>query len=242
MRPPHLIAIVPAAGVGSRASSGLADPALAAVPKQYRLIAGQPMLRLAVKALLRDARITRVVVAVSPGDGWVAETLCGLDRVEWRPTGGATRADTVARTLADCDLHADDWVLVHDAARPGLPGAALRDLIDTCLQQQAGGLLAMPVADTIKMQSLALPGVRVDRTISREHLWQAQTPQMFAAGQLARALQSASDNALLITDEASAIEALGGAPLLVQGSLKNLKVTWPEDFDLMEKLIDDIHP
>jgi 2-C-methyl-D-erythritol 4-phosphate cytidylyltransferase len=241
---PNLIAIVPAAGVGARAISEPARSTGAGVPKQYRQLAGKPMLRRAVEALLQEPRISRVVVAVSAGDAWVAAALAGLERVEWLECGGATRADTVAQTLAACNLAADDWVLVHDAARPGLPLVVLRNLIDTCLQDGVGGLVALPVADTIKAQApdggpRDVHPARVAHTVPRDHLWQAQTPQMFPAGLLREALAHAQSQHLTITDEASAVEALGRSPCLVPGSLKNFKVTWPEDFELMEKWIDD---
>lgn len=221
-----LIAIVPAAGVGLRAG-GAGEPGL---PKQYRMLAGQPMLRRAVAALLADARIGQVRVAVSPGDERAASTLAGLPRTVCRPCGGPTRAATVAAALADSGVADHDWVLVHDAARPGLPPHALARLIDTCLPDAVGGLLALPVADTLKSG-----GPRVRATLDRDGMWLAQTPQMFRAGVLRAALASAQAAGLAVTDEASAIEAAGHAPLLVPGALRNFKVTWPEDFELMEK-------
>jgi 2-C-methyl-D-erythritol 4-phosphate cytidylyltransferase len=257
--PPLLIAIVPAAGVGARAAprQSDSDPAVtpkAVTPKQYRLLAGQPMLRRAVRALLQDARITRVVVAVTEGDPWAHDALQGMDRVDILPCGGATRADTVRNTLAALNLPDDAWTLVHDAARPGLSAAILADLIDTCLRQHLesgtdkasnparsiGGLVAMRVADTIKSQEPdRFEPPRVATTVPRDNLWQAQTPQMFPAGLLRTALDTAVRDGTVVTDEASAIEALGHAPCLVPGSLKNFKLTWPEDFDLMERWIDD---
>lgn len=255
-----LIAIVPAAGVGQRATrAGESGP-----PKQYRLIAGQPMLRHAVQALLADARIAQVRVAVSADDGWAAEALAGLPRTVCRPCGGPTRAETVAAALADSGAADDDWVLVHDAARPGLPAEALARLIDACLSDAVGGLLALPVADTVKSQRKLEEGrspgqtaaeastpvgdmtrdssvppthaaPRVRATLDREGLWLAQTPQMFRAGLLRAALASAQSAGAAVTDEASAIEAAGYAPLLVPGSLRNFKVTWPDDFELMGK-------
>lgn len=221
-----IIAIVPAAGVGARASQPGAEP----VPKQYRPLAGQPMLRHAVRALLADERVSQVRVAVTPGDGWVDSALAGLPRTVWRACGGATRADTVAGALADSGVGDDTWVLVHDAARPGLPESALRRLIDACLTDPVGGLLALPVADTVKGGR-----DRVERTLDRNGLWLAQTPQMFRAGVLRDALTAASVNGVTVTDEASALEAAGYAPLLVPGALRNFKVTWPDDFELMEK-------
>lgn len=241
MRPiSRLIAIVPAGGVGARAADPAQDPAACAPvqPKQYRLLRGQPMLRHAVQALLRDDRIGQVVVAAGPDDTLAGAALAGLPRVACLPCGGATRADTVTNALARCGAEADDWVLVHDAARPGLPPAVLRALIDACLDDEVGGLVAMPVADTIKTQGGgAVP--RVAGTVPRDGLWQAQTPQMFRAGLLRRALAHAAVRGLDVTDEASAVEALGLAPRLVAGTLSNFKVTWPQDFALMEKLLDE---
>lgn len=221
-----IIAIVPAAGVGARASR----PGAQAVPKQYRPLAGQPMLRHAVLALLADDRVSQVRVAVTPGDGWVDQALTGLPRTVWRACGGTTRADTVAGALADSGVADDTWVLVHDAARPGLPAAALARLIDACLQDPVGGLLALPVADTVKGGH-----ERVERTLDRNGLWLAQTPQMFRAGALRDALTAAAVNGVAVTDEASALEAAGYAPLLVPGAMRNFKVTLPDDFELMEK-------
>ncbi len=221
-----IVAIVPAAGVGARASA----PGAQAVPKQYRPLAGQPMLRWAVGALLEDERIAQVRVAVSPGDGWVDGALRGLPRTVWRACGGPTRADTVAGALAEAGLPDDAWVLVHDAARPGLPPEALRRLIDACLADPVGGLLALPVADTVKSGH-----ERVEHTLDRKGLWLAQTPQMFRAGALRGALARAAVDGGTVTDEASAMEAAGFAPLLVPGAQRNFKVTWPDDFELMEK-------
>lgn len=227
-----LIALVPAAGVGSRAASDGAG-----IPKQYRALRGEPMLRHAVRALLADPRITRVLVAVSATDDWAGAALHGLPRTAWQPCGGATRADTVAQSLDV--LRAEGvpdsaWVLVHDAARPGLPAAALGRLIDACLPHPTGGLLAQPVPDTVKQAASRDPAV-VARTIDRNGLWLAQTPQMFRLGMLSAALAQARTQAIAVTDEASAVEATGLAPLLVPGSARNFKVTWPEDFELMEK-------
>ncbi|MFA1634301.1 2-C-methyl-D-erythritol 4-phosphate cytidylyltransferase [Achromobacter ruhlandii] len=221
-----IIAIVPAAGVGARAS----HPGAESVPKQYRPLAGQPMLRHAVAALLADDRVSQVRVAVTPGDGWVDQAVAGLPRTVWRACGGATRADTVGGALAESGVSDDTWVLVHDAARPGLPAAALARLIDACLADPVGGLLALPVADTVKAGH-----ERVERTLDRNGLWLAQTPQMFRAGVLRDALTAAAVNGIAVTDEASALEAAGYAPLLVPGALRNFKVTWPDDFELMEK-------
>lgn len=221
-----LIAIVPAAGVGSRAAT--------AMPKQYQPIKGVPMLRLAVTALLADCRIDQVRVAVAPGDAQVSEALHGLPRTVWRECGGPTRAETVAAALADAQLADTDWVLVHDAARPGLPADALARLITVCLDARQGGLLATQVADTVKQEGPS-DTAAVHTSVPRDGLWLAQTPQMFPAGLLLRALTEAMRTGVEITDEASAVELMGGTPLLIRGSMRNFKVTWPEDVALMAK-------
>lgn len=252
-----LIAIVPAAGVGERAGR-----AAGGMPKQYRLLAGEPMLRRTVRALLTEPRVTQVLVAVSAQDRWVGQALAGLPRTVWRPCGGPTRAATVRAALQDAAPLDDAWVLVHDAARPGLPASALTRLIDTCWRLDRGGLLAQPVADTVKRArpiadpasssmagsadasaSPAVAGVpstarrpleEVALTLPRDALWLAQTPQMFRAGDLRAALDTCADDPR-VTDEASAIELSGGrAPLLVRGAHENDKLTWPEDFDWFE--------
>ncbi|HEY9281836.1 MAG TPA: 2-C-methyl-D-erythritol 4-phosphate cytidylyltransferase [Eoetvoesiella sp.] len=241
-----IIAIVPAAGVGQRAQT---DQIL---PKQYRLLKGEPMLRWAVKALLADNRIEQVRVAVAPHDDRAAGALAGLPRTVWRPCGGPSRAATVMAALQDAQLSIDDWVLVHDAARPGLPGEALRRLIDACLSGGVGGLLAQEVPDTVKkgirVEPNDAPGgclltgnarqdaaYAVEATLDRQALWLAQTPQMFPAARLLAALQAAGACNAAITDEASAMELTGYMPRLVAGSVRNFKVTWPDDFQLMEK-------
>jgi len=228
----RIVAIVPAGGVGLRAGT--------AFPKQYRPLCGVPMLRWAVSALLADTRIAQVRVAVAPPDTQAAGVLQGLPRTICRPCGGPTRAATVLGALRDASLQADDWVLVHDAARPGLPADALARLIDVCLQEGVGGLLAEPVADTVKRAVEEMPPqgrqARVHASVSREGLWLAQTPQMFRAEPLRAALEAAGAHAG-VTDEASAMELAGHQPLLVPGSILNLKVTWPEHFELMERLL-----
>src|SRR3546814_540025 len=194
------IASMPAAGIGARAqASGLPESKrAAATPKQYRLLKGEPMLRWAVRAMLADERIAQVRVAVAADDQWAESALAGLPRTVWRPCGGPSRAQTVLAALHDAALDPDDWVLVHDAARPGLPADALKRLIDCCLQSQAGGLLAQPVADTVKLaeqpvqSSEAADGTvdaadataRAARTVPREGLWLDQTTPMFPAGRL----------------------------------------------------------
>ncbi|HUH87662.1 MAG TPA: 2-C-methyl-D-erythritol 4-phosphate cytidylyltransferase [Pusillimonas sp.] len=240
-----LIAIVPAAGVGARAQESSSQPVNG--PKQYRLLRNESMLRHAVRALLADSRIDRVLVAVSAADVWAESALAGLPRTEVRACGGPSRAETVMAALRQAQPGAHDWALVHDAARPGLPSSALTRLIDTCLEQGVGGLLALPVADTVKRGvaldhnaciltgGAAQAGHAAKETINRDNLWVAQTPQMFPALELLHALEHALEAGKTITDEASAMEQTGYKPRLVPGSVRNFKVTWPEDFELMEK-------
>ncbi len=222
--PFRIVALVPAAGIGARATVTGEHP----VAKQYRMIAGQPMLRHAVQALLKDPRINEVRVIVAPGDQQAGQVLAGLPRTICCAVGGAARADTVLNALRQAELAANDWVLVHDAARPGLPQEALGRLIDVCLQDAVGGLLAMPIADTVKYDD---GQGRVARTIDRTHLWAAQTPQMFRAGLLLAALLQVQEAGGVLTDEAQAMEAAGHRPLFIPGSGRNAKITWPDDFE-----------
>lgn len=227
MNEESIIAIVPAAGVGARARG----PTDTDAPKQYRRLRGVSMLRIAVAALLADPRVSEVRVAVSADDEWADDALADLPRTRILRCGGPTRAASVAGALSADAINPRAWVLVHDAARPGLPVDALARLIEACRAQDRAGLLAWPVADTVKR------GVRgvVDGTVPRDDLWLAQTPQMARAGVLQAALERAAAEGVEVTDEASALEHAGLAPLLIRGSVRNFKVTWPEDFELMEK-------
>ena len=224
-------AVIPAAGTGSRFGGN--------TPKQYLPLNGTPLIRHTLQALLADPRIARIVVVLAPDDAtWNDACLpsASADRVCVARTGGATRADSVTNGInwlkENSHVKNEDWVLVHDAARPCLHPAQLTHLIDTLIDDPVGGLLAIPVADTLKR---ADQDTRVEATIDRRQLWQAQTPQMFRVGQLQQALSSGDRAAM--TDEASAIERLGHRPRLVSGSLTNLKVTYPEDLALASMIL-----
>ncbi|WP_174874710.1 2-C-methyl-D-erythritol 4-phosphate cytidylyltransferase [Vogesella oryzae] len=213
------IALVPAAGHGSRFGS--------ATPKQYLDIGGQPLLAHTLAVLAANPAIDQVAVVISPGDEW-------FDSFDWPQAkltvlrvGGASRAESVANGLHALQPAADDWVLVHDAARCCLSPTVLERLIAEIGDDAVGGILAQPVADTVKQGDAA---ARIAATVPRDGLWLAQTPQMFRAGLLAEALADAANPA--ITDEASAIELLGHAPRLVVGEAQNFKVTWPGDLAL----------
>jgi 2-C-methyl-D-erythritol 4-phosphate cytidylyltransferase len=215
-------ALVPCAGTGSRAGT--------AGPKQYERIAGQPLVWHTLAAFAAVKRISRSIVVVAPGDGFFERNPTSALVV---PCGGATRAGSVSNGLYEltrAGATESDWVLVHDAARCLITPALIDSLIDACGEDEVGGLLAQPLADTLKREE----GGRVAETISRDDKWLAQTPQMFRIGMLLHALERAGGD---VTDEASAIESLGHRPLLVPGGAQNFKVTYPDDFALAEAVL-----
>jgi 2-C-methyl-D-erythritol 4-phosphate cytidylyltransferase len=237
-------AILPTAGTGSRLGG--------AVPKQLRVLAGKPMLAYALEALIATPEIESIWVGVSPsmhaaGDFAAFQesnsALLNTKPNYFLPTGGPTRQETVLNTLRamlDADLPGEDWILVHDAARPGITSGAIQDLIHGVLDADSGGpfhggILAMPVADTLKRAGAS--GEWIERTLSRDTLWQAQTPQMFRLADLYTALESAVSDCAELTDEASAVERLGGKPILIKGSTRNFKVTQQADWELMDLVL-----
>lgn len=207
------------------------------MPKQYLMLAGKPTIEHCLQTFISCPRIACVHLALSPEDGfWTGLALADEvdhERLVLHRTGGDSRADTVLNTLAAMrpQVEDTDWVLVHDAARPGLSLALLDQLLDLLVHDDVGGLLALPLADTLKQSNLEQ---RVQKTIPREALWQAQTPQMFRYALLKNALERFSGTP---TDEAQAVEALGLQPKLVVGSLINMKITFPQDIVLMEALM-----
>jgi 2-C-methyl-D-erythritol 4-phosphate cytidylyltransferase len=210
--------------VGERAGAG--------GPKQYALLAGRSLVAHTLIALRAVTRLRGTLVVLSPEDTSFEAAAPDFDGWVSRD-GGATRAQTVAnglRALLDHGAAPDDWALVHDAARCLVRAEWIDTLIDACLTGACGGLLALPVADTLKSEQ----GGRVRATVDRRGMWQAQTPQMFRIGALQEALAKAGAS---VTDEASAMEAMGQAPRLVPGSLENFKVTYPSDIDLAERLL-----
>jgi 2-C-methyl-D-erythritol 4-phosphate cytidylyltransferase len=222
-------ALIPAAGSGARLG--------AALPKQYLEIGDRPLLYHALRTLARHPRIEQVFVVLSPGDG-------RFQRYDWsefgarvKPLycGGATRAASVFNGLlaARDSIAAADWVLVHDAARPCLGREEVDRLFGELEQDETGGLLAVPVPDTLKRANRES---RVAVTEPRENLWLAQTPQMFRYRLLIEALRAADPAA--VTDEACAIEAMGLKPRLVMGDTRNIKVTFAEDLALAELILE----
>lgn len=211
-----------------------------AVPKQYLPLAGRPVLWHAVRGVCVPP-VETVFVVLAPGDTAFARLDWAAFGAQLEPLycGGASRAESVHNGLlaAMAAVDADDWMLVHDAARPCLPRADLERLVAECASDAVGGLLALPVADTVKRAAKDDAGVvRAEATTDRSQLWLAQTPQMFRAGMLAQALH-AGDRASM-TDEASAIEQMGLKPRLVPGSRDNIKLTYPEDMGIAQALLE----
>jgi 2-C-methyl-D-erythritol 4-phosphate cytidylyltransferase len=224
-------ALIPAAGSGSRIA--------AERPKQYAPLAGRPMLWHAVRAVCMPP-VESVFVVLAPGDAAFAQHDWSAFAGKLEPLycGGATRRDSVHNGLvaARGTVDADDWLLVHDAARPCLSSNDLANLIKECETDQVGGILALPLADTVKKLAKDEAGVqRIAGTEDRRQLWLAQTPQMFRAGVLLQALQRAKG---MVTDEACAVEQMGLRPKLVLGGRENLKVTWPEDLAIAESILE----
>lgn len=228
MTSPRYFALIPAAGVGARMGAGF--------PKQYMPVNDKPMLLHVLDTFAVAAQIAHVYLVVSADDGYIDEVLTVVphlgERVTVLKNGGATRHESVLnglRAMRD-QINDVDWVLVHDAARPGLTTDLIDKLVQTLRDDPVGGLLALPIVDTLKR---ADADSRVETTVSRDNLWAAQTPQMFRYALLVRALEQAEQ----VTDEASAIEALGMQPKLVEGSPRNLKVTLAQDILLAELLL-----
>lgn len=202
-------------------------------PKQYMPLAGKLMLMHVLDTFAMTPAIAHVYVVVSADDGYIKDALAGAghlaDRVTVIYKGGDTRHQSVLNGLQEIRAEVDDadWVLVHDAARPGLNTSLIERLIEDVREDEVGGLLALPIVDTLKRSDAA---GRVETTVTRDHLWAAQTPQMFRYTLLRRALEQAKT----VTDEASAVEAMGLKPKLVEGSPRNFKVTLPHDVVLAE--------
>lgn len=217
----QIAAIVPAAGIGSRMQRDK--------PKQYLRVAGQAILYHSIAALLTDARIKHVFVAVAGDDAWFA----GLNQPQHWPVtkvrGGHCRAASVAAGVAAAAAAGYTHVVVHDAARPCLRTEDLNAVVSAGIAAEAGALLAYPVDDTLKRATATEHSAA---TVDRQQLWRAMTPQVFATDLLQRALQQIGVDDPDLTDEASAIERIGMQPQLIAGSLTNIKVTRPADLEL----------
>lgn len=227
---PKFLALIPAAGFGSRMSSER--------PKQYLPLAGKPMIYHAIKTFHLNPEIHLILVVLAPDDQeWSTYDWSEFsNKLRVLACGGTTRAESVVNGLragrVKYKISGNDWVLVHDAARPCLTTAQLDKMIHELEHDKVGGLLATPVADTLKRSH---DQDRVANTEPRNNLWQAQTPQMFRHDLLTQALDQANHSQ--ITDDASAIEALGLQPKLVISDASNFKVTYPQDLALAELIL-----
>jgi 2-C-methyl-D-erythritol 4-phosphate cytidylyltransferase len=219
--------IIPAAGSGSRMGAD--------APKQYLSLHGKSLIQQVIKVFDQATKINAIHVVLSADDAhWRSTYLSLSNKAQVHYCGGDTRAATVLNGLnaIEAQVEADDWILVHDAARPGLSNRLLNQLLNTLEADAVGGLLAIPLADTLKR---ADDEQRVSATLPRNNLWQAQTPQMFRYATLKQALTEFNGTP---TDEAEAIEALGLKPKLVTGELRNLKVTYPQDLAVLSALLN----
>ena len=224
---PAFWVVIPAAGVGSRMQADR--------PKQYLPLGGRCLIEHTLDCFLDQPGLQGLVVCLSMEDGWWPDLPCASNPRITRTAGGKERADSVLNGLNELlalGAAEGDWVLVHDAARPNLAESDLHKLLHTLKDDAVGGLLAVPVRDTLK---LAGPDGRVSSTPDRSLFWQAYTPQMFRLGALRSALSDALAAGTTITDEASAMEWAGQAPRLVEGRSDNIKVTRPEDLEYLRK-------
>lgn len=240
----RVFVLIPCAGLGARA--GLPDvDGVAGRPKQYQPIAGTPMIIHTVEAFRAlGANLAGLWLVISPDDTDFEDVFPGFNAEgeHLLRAGGATRAASVRNGLQALlakpgAAKGNDWVLVHDAARCLITPQQIQALISSCRDDAVGGLLAQPLADTLKSERLDEHGVRVSATVDRAGKWLAQTPQMFRIGALLQALAQAEHSGRVVTDESSAMEALGLSPKLVRGSALNLKITYPEDFALAEAIL-----
>ncbi|TDR77923.1 2-C-methyl-D-erythritol 4-phosphate cytidylyltransferase [Paludibacterium purpuratum] len=219
------VALVPAAGSGTRFG--------AACPKQYLQLSGRPLMWFTLATLCQVEAIDEVALILSPGDEWFDDYEWALPKLTVHRVGGATRADTVKNGIEALSLAAEDWLLVHDAARCCLSVPMVDRLLAEVGEDPVGGLLALPIPDTVKR---ADRDGRVAMTLPRQGMWLAQTPQMFRAGLLTQALSGELSDG--VTDEASAIERMGLKPRLVEGDAGNFKVTWPRDLPLARAILE----
>lgn len=220
--------VIPAAGVGSRMQADR--------PKQYLPLGGRTLIEHTLDCFLGQPGLSGLVVCLAEQDPWWPTLACAADPRITRATGGRERADSVLsglHRLGGLGAQDADWVLVHDAARPNLTESDLHRLLEALQNDPVGGLLAVPVRDTLKQADAQ---GRVSATPDRSQFWQAYTPQMFRLGALRQALVEALACGALITDEASAMERAGLAPRLIEGRADNIKITRPEDLDWLNRL------
>lgn len=222
--------IVVAAGIGRRFANGNADPEM--TPKQYQMIGKQSVLAHSICAF-DYAAVTGITVVINPVDKlWQQQPTIGSKHAIRNTAGGAQRHDSVRNGIKSLSADQDDWVLVHDAARPCVSASEIQDLIDACLHAQQGGLLVKPMSDTIKYSN---DGFSVDKSVNRSTYFAALTPQMFRCGDLLKALTVFEAGS--ITDESSALEAQGHHPIMVIGKNSNIKITEAEDLAMAAAIL-----
>lgn len=225
-------AVIPAAGTGSRFDHDK--------PKQYAHTGLHTVLEHSAIVLLGNEKISQLVIAVHPDDVQAQQLPALQDKKVRFTKGGEQRADSVLHALEYLQEEAmpDDWVLVHDAARPCLSVDDLQNLLDALIDDPVGGILAVPVTDTLKKVDEG----NIVSTVDRSAIWQAQTPQMFRFGLLLECMQQALEKKLRVTDEASAVEAAGYIAKVVRGSNSNIKITYPDDLALAAFYLREGHP
>ena len=233
MTAPAFWLVIPAAGIGSRMQ--------AQCPKQYLKVSGRTILELTLACFLEHPHIRGIILALAKHDHWWPQSDLATDPRIHTVIGGAERADSVLNALLALEsrgAQSDDWVLVHDAARPLLEHEDLQRLLTGLVNDPVGGLLAVPARDTLKQVS---PDGRVAKTIDRSVIWHALTPQMFRLGLLQNALTDALQAGATVTDESSALEWAGFAPRVIEGRASNIKITRPEDLLLLQTLLPSVH-
>ena len=230
MTAPAFWLVIPAAGIGSRMQ--------AERPKQYLTVSGKTILEHTLACFIEHPKLLGVILAIADNDPWWPQLPVAHNALIHTVAGGAERADSVLNALQALQgrgAQAEDWVLVHDAARPLLPAEDLERLLTTLQGDPLGGLLAAPARDTLKQMDA---NGRVVQTIDRSVIWHALTPQMFHLGQLQQALADALIAGVAITDESSAMEWAGYAPQLVEGRATNIKITRPEDLQTLQSALN----
>ena len=223
MNKPEAWAVVPAAGIGSRMRANR--------PKQYLDLDGKTVIEQTLQRLASHPNIKGIVVSVAENDSWWPECSQSYDCPIHIVSGGDERADSVLNALKQLTTLTNDdpWVLVHDAARPCLRHSDIDTMLSTLSGHRTGGILGIPVTDTVKRTN---DMQEITETVSRQGLWRASTPQMFHLQALTTALQSAKQQQLIVTDEASAMELAGFQPMMVEGHADNIKITLPQDLAL----------
>ncbi|WP_199609547.1 2-C-methyl-D-erythritol 4-phosphate cytidylyltransferase [Flocculibacter collagenilyticus] len=238
MKKTQIIAVIPAAGVGARMQAD--------IPKQYLMLQNKTILEHTVEKLLNQPEVDHIVIAISDGDAYYADLAIANHPRVHVASGGKERADSVLSALNTIlnspnysKTEQNTWALVHDAARPLVNNQDISLLIQTCLHNQYGGILAAPVKDTMKQATTVNGSVTINKTIDRSELWHALTPQLFPCELLCNAIEQAMKHNIAVTDEASAIEYIGEKVALVEGSAENIKITRPVDLKLAAFLMQD---